>query len=75
MNAKLQGRLDKVLPAITNPDFLATQGIGNDIACYIFDYPPEAEPQIRQNLQGLVTSVAIAFACSAKRGQGIVLLA
>ena len=35
-------------------DFLSGSGIGNEIAFYIFDYPPEQELQVRDHLQGVL---------------------
>ena len=35
---RLNTRLDRILPRITDPAFLSSEGIGNEIACYIFDY-------------------------------------
>ena len=44
MNARrLRKRLNQILPCITSKSFLSSEGIGNEIACYIFDYPPEGE--------------------------------
>lgn len=51
MSASLASRLNEILPRITSPTFLSSQGIGNEIACYIFDYPPEDELQVRDHLQ------------------------
>ena len=50
MNAQLSARLNKVLPRISDPAFLSNEGIGNEIACYIFDYRAEEELQVRQHL-------------------------
>ena len=47
MNAELQRRLDQIEGRITDHDFLSSRGIGNEIACYIFDYPAEDELQVR----------------------------
>ena len=51
MTQTLAERLNQVLPRITNPDFLSSEGIGNEIACYIFDYPAERELQVRESLE------------------------
>lgn len=51
MKAKLTDRLNKILPLITDPSFLAGDGLANEIACYIFDYPPEAELEVRDHVE------------------------
>ena len=53
MNPQLAQRLDKILPHITDPAFLSSEGIGNEIACYIFDYPAAAELQVRAHVDFL----------------------
>ncbi|MDG2011128.1 MAG: DUF1788 domain-containing protein [Candidatus Binatia bacterium] len=50
MNPQLRHRWDQILPRITAPDFLAGRGIGNEIACYVFDYPADDELAIRESL-------------------------
>jgi len=50
MNAELATRLNQVLPRITSPKFLSSEGIGNEIACYIFDYPAQDELQVREQV-------------------------
>ena len=55
MNAPLQKRLDQIRARITDSDFLASRGIGNEIACYIFDYPAEDELQVRRHFDDLLT--------------------
>lgn len=44
----LTERMNEVLPKITSPEFLSGKGLGNEIAFYIFDYPPDAELRIRE---------------------------
>jgi Domain of unknown function (DUF1788) len=44
-------RLNQILPTITSDAFLRGKGLGNEIAFYIFDYPPEAELRVREHLQ------------------------
>lgn len=51
MNARLSDRLDQILPRVTNRDFLSSEGIGNEIACYIFDYPADQELAVREHLR------------------------
>ena len=48
MSASLSDRLNQILPRITSDAFLSSEGIGNEIACYIFDYPAEQELQVRE---------------------------
>ena len=47
---RLNSRLDLILPRITDPGFLSSEGIGNEIACYIFDYPAAHELRVREHL-------------------------
>ena len=51
MSKTLADRLNEILPRVTDSAFLSSEGIGNEIACYIFDYPPEDELQVREHLQ------------------------
>ena len=37
MNPSLTDRLNQILPKVTSEAFLSSAGIGNEIACYIFD--------------------------------------
>ena len=50
MTDRLDRRLDKILPLITEKSFLSGEGIGNEIACYIFDYPAADELRVREHL-------------------------
>ncbi len=54
MSVSLDHRLDQILPKITSDDFLRGHGIGNEIAFHIFDYPPEAELQVRDHIHFLL---------------------
>ena len=54
MTTSLSERLNAVLPRITDPAFLASEGIGNEIACYIFDYEAAQELVVRDHV-GLLT--------------------
>ena len=47
MSGTLDERLNKILPRIISDEFLSGSGIGNEIAFYIFDYPPEDELSVR----------------------------
>jgi hypothetical protein len=57
MTDVLTDRLNEVLPKITSDDFLSGKGIGNEIAFYIFDYPPERELDIRKHIQFLLEHI------------------
>jgi hypothetical protein len=50
MSDPLTDRLNQILPNLTSDDILQGKGLGNEIAFYIFDYPPEAELRIRVHL-------------------------
>lgn len=51
MTKGLTERLNKILPRITSDAFLSSEGIGNEIACYIFDYPAQEELQVREHIE------------------------
>lgn len=54
MSDTLNERLNKILPRVISDDFLGGSGIGNEIAFYIFDYPPEDELRVRDYLRTLL---------------------
>jgi hypothetical protein len=54
MSDPLTDRLNQILPIVTSDDFLQGKGLGNEIAFYIFDYPPEAELRIREHIAFLL---------------------
>jgi len=56
MSDSLTERLNKILPKITSYEFLNGSGIGNEIAFYIFDYPPEQELRVREHTLCIVRS-------------------
>lgn len=43
-------RLDEILPRITDPSFRENKGLGNEIGYHIFDYHPEFEQLIRNQV-------------------------
>ena len=43
-------RLNAILPRLISDDFLRSEGLGNEIAFYIFDYPPEEELRVRDHI-------------------------
>jgi hypothetical protein len=53
MSEDLTDRLDQILPRITEKGFLSNEGIGNEIACYIFDYAAEDELKVRSHVSWL----------------------
>lgn len=57
-DSHLQSRLNQVAEKITRPDFLASQGLGNEIGFWIFDYDPEHELQVRAFLNFLPSLMA-----------------
>lgn len=57
MSDRLNERLNQILPRVTSDDFLSSRGLGNEIAFYIFDYPPEAELRIREHVQFLLEHI------------------
>ena len=57
MNEYLTERSNKILPRIISDDFLKGRGIGNEIAFYIFDYPPEDELRIREHIHFLLDHI------------------
>lgn len=57
MSDPLTDRLNRILPKITSDDFLRGKGLGNEIAFYIFDYPPEAERRIREHIAFLLDHI------------------
>jgi hypothetical protein len=54
MSDPLNERLNKILPRIISDEFLSGSGIGNEIAFYIFDYPPEDELRVRDYMRTLI---------------------
>ena len=57
MTDSLTQRLNEILPKITSTEFLSGKGLGNEIAFYIFDYPPEAEIRIRDHIRFLMAHI------------------
>lgn len=55
---QLRARLNQVAEKITRPDFLAGQGLGNELGFWIFDYAPEHELQVRAYLNLLPSLMA-----------------
>lgn len=45
--AKINRRLDKIIPKLKEDKFIQGRGLGNEISFYIFDYDPEDELLVR----------------------------
>ena len=58
MSGDLTERLNQILPRITSEAFLSSEGIGNEIACYIFDYPARDELLVREHIQRMRSHLA-----------------
>ena len=58
MSTNLTGRLNQILPRITSEAFLSSEGIGNEIACYIFDYPAQEELRVREHIEMMMDRMA-----------------
>ena len=58
MSANLVDRLNQILPRVTSQDFLSSEGIGNEIACYIFDYPASEELRVRAHVEMMMERAA-----------------
>jgi hypothetical protein len=58
VSATLSGRLNQILPRVTSEGFLSSEGIGNEIACYIFDYPAEEELKVREHIEMMMKRFA-----------------
>jgi hypothetical protein len=50
-------RLDKIMDRVTSEAFLASQGLGNEIPFYAFDYPPDREPEIQDHIKFLIKRI------------------
>jgi hypothetical protein len=57
MSDPLTDRLNKILPRLVSDDLLSGSGIGNEIAFYIFDYPPEDELRVREHIRFLLDHI------------------
>jgi hypothetical protein len=55
---KLEERLNQIPAKITSEGFLSGKGNGNEIAFYLFDYPPEAEERMREYVTFLLGHLA-----------------
>jgi hypothetical protein len=55
----LTERLNEVLEKLVSDELLSGRGLGNEIAFYIFDYPPEEELRIRDHIEFLLKQIPI----------------
>lgn len=51
-------RLNRILPILTSERFLRNHGLGNEVPFYAFDYPPEAEEQLRRHVEFVTEQLA-----------------
>lgn len=49
--AKLNARLDQIIPKIKEEKFIEGRGLGNEISFYVFDYEPVHELEVRNYIQ------------------------
>lgn len=54
MQPDFQIRLNQVINKLTSPDFLSSNGLGNDIGFWIFDYPIEQDDLVMEYLNDTV---------------------
>jgi hypothetical protein len=57
MSDPLTERPNKILPKLVSDDLLGGAGIGNEVAFYIFDYPPEDELRVREHIPFLLDHI------------------
>jgi hypothetical protein len=57
MTATLTERLNQILPRVISDSFLRSVGLGNEIAFYIFSYPPEDELDVRRHITFLMEQI------------------
>lgn len=58
MNQQLQERLNQIPEKILSDAFLSSQGLGNEIGFWIFDYDPAAELEVREYINFLEAMLA-----------------
>lgn len=57
MNQTLQNRLNQITDKVLSEEFLTNQGLGNELGFWIFDYAPQDELQVRQNITLIEQSI------------------
>lgn len=55
MSQSLQDRLNQIPDKILSQEFLQSQGLGNEIGFWVFDYAPEEELKVREYLAFLTS--------------------
>lgn len=58
MSMTLTDRLNQILRRVTSEAFLSSEGIGNEIACYIFAYPAKDELKVREHIEMMMVHLA-----------------
>ena len=58
MQQNLQQQLNQILPRVTSREFLAAEGLGNEIGFWVFDYPAESELQVREHVHFIANALA-----------------
>jgi hypothetical protein len=58
MQQNLQQQLNQILPRVTSREFLAAEGLGNEIGFWVFDYPAESELQVREHVHFIASALA-----------------
>ena len=58
MQQNLQRQLNQILPRVTSREFLAAEGLGNEIGFWVFDYPAESELQVREHILFIASALA-----------------
>ena len=61
MKQQLQDRLNQIPEKITSKEFLESQGLGNEIGFWIFDYEPTAELEVREYVSFLESMLSKKF--------------
>ena len=57
MSESITDRLNQILPRVTSKAFLSSEGIGNEIACYIFEYAATDELMVRDHIEWMMERV------------------
>lgn len=57
MTESFTERLNQILPRVTSDSFLSGTGLGNEIAFYIFAYPPKHEIEVRHHISFLLEQI------------------
>jgi hypothetical protein len=56
-NRELEVRLDAIYDKLTNVDFINSKRLSGEIGFYIFDYPPEAEKRIQEEIKSIISKL------------------